>query len=249
MSLHDSNRDSTAAKPQWFATTHWSVVLSAADSNAPGAQQALEKLCRTYWYPLYAYVRRKGHNPEDAQDSTQAFFERLLAKKYLHDVDQKKGKFRSFLLGALNHFLADEWDRGHRQKRGGGQTIVSLDEQKPEDRYRLEPTDELDPEKIFERRWALTLLEQVLARLETEYAATGKATQFQALQSFLLGEKTSVTYSDVATALGTSEGAVKVAVHRLRRRYGELFRAEVANTVTTPEEIKDEIRNLRRVLS
>ncbi len=165
-----------------FATTHWSVVLTAGAGSSPDAQAALEILCRTYWYPLYAYVRRQGRSPEDAQDLTQAFFERLLEKKSLHEVDQRKGKFRSFLLASLNHFLADQWDHAHRQKRGGGLTFISLDEQKPEERYRLEPPDDLDAQKNFERRWALTLLEQVLARLEAEHTAADKTGRFQALQ-------------------------------------------------------------------
>jgi len=232
-----------------FATTHWSVVLTAGAGSSPDAQAALETLCRTYWYPLYAYVRRQGHSPEDAQDLTQAFFERLLEKKSLHEVDQRKGKFRSFLLASLNHFLADQWDHAHRQKRGGGLTFISLDEQKPEERYRLEPPDDLDAQKNFERRWALTLLEQVLARLEAEHTAADKTGRFQALQVFRLGEKSSVTYAVVAARLGTSEGAVKVAVHRLRRRYGELFRAEIANTVASSEDVDEEIRHLRAVLS
>jgi len=248
MSLPDANQESAPAKAHWFATTHWSVVLSAADSGSAKAAESLETLCRTYWYPLYAYVRSQGYSPEDAQDLTQGFFERFLEKHYLHDVDRQKGKFRSFLLAALKHFLSDEWRHQHRQKRGGGKRFISLDEERPEERYRLEPADWLNPEKIYERRWALTLLEQVLARLEAEFSAAGKARLFVQLQGFLLGEKNAVPYAEVAERLNLSEGAVKVAVHRLRQRYGELFCAEIAQTVASPEEVDEEIRHLLDVL-
>ncbi len=249
MSASEPDRAAGSPPNQWFTTTHWSVVLTASDTSAPGAQDALEKLCRTYWYPLYAYVRREGYSPEDAQDLTQSFFERFLEKRYLDDVSREKGKFRSFLLVAIKHVLSDERRHQQRQKRGGGKRLTSLDERALEDCYRLEPADELDPEKLFERRWALTLLEQVLTRLAAEYAAAGKAQLFGQLQVFLLGEKKSATYAQVAQGLNMSEGAVKVAVHRLRQRYGELFRTEIAHTVATRDDIDDEIRHLRKVLA
>jgi RNA polymerase sigma-70 factor (ECF subfamily) len=233
---------------RWFATTHWSVVLNAQEADSPQAAQALEQLCRTYWYPLYAYVRRQGRSPEDAQDLTQAFFARLLAGSSLGSVDRRKGRFRSFLLAAMNHFLAEEWHRAHRQKRGGGQTILSLDEATAEERYRLEPAEAMTAETIYERRWALTLLEQVLRRLETEFAQAGQTAQFEVLKTFLLGDKGELSYADAAARTGLSESAVGVAIHRMRRRYGELFRETIAHTVADPAEVDEEIAYLLRIL-
>ena len=231
-----------------FTTTHWSVVLAAGDVASPQATEALEKLCRTYWYPLYAYVRRKGYSADDAQDLTQEFFARLLARNYLSVADRNKGKFRSFLLGSLEHFLAREWTKAHAQKRGGGQPSFSLDELDAENRYLLEPTHELTAEKIFDRRWATTLLDQAMARLCEECVANHKGDLFQKVESFLSGEKGEASYADVAAALKMSEGAVKVAVHRLRQRYGELVRAEIEETVATVKEVDEELRYLFAVL-
>jgi RNA polymerase sigma-70 factor (ECF subfamily) len=231
-----------------FATTHWSVVLEAGDASSPKAQAALETLCRVYWYPLYAYVRRKGYGADEAQDLTQEFFARLLARNYLSVADRHKGKFRSFLLGSLEHFLAREWTKTHAQKRGGGQPVLSLDELNAEDRYRREPVDALTVEKIFDRRWATTLLEQAMSRLRAECAADNKADLFGKVESFLSGEKGEASYADVAAALKTTEGAIKVAVHRLRQRFGELIRAEIAQTVATPEEGEEELQYLMTVL-
>lgn len=245
----DQTVESADGKSPVFATTHWSVVLSARDEDSPDAATALEKLCRTYWYPLYAFVRRRGHGVEDAQDLTQAFFQRVLEKNYLEAVDRRKGKFRSFLLAAFNHFLADEWDRARAEKRGGGQAVISLDATVAEDRYQIEPADDSDPEKIYERRWAMTLLEQVLVKLASEYAAAGKAGQFGELKGFLLHEQASGSYAEAAKRLEMTEGATRVAVHRLRQRYGELFREEIAHTVASPDEIEEEVRHLLTVLS
>lgn len=232
-----------------FCTTHWSLVLLARDQQSPQAQQALAELCQTYWYPLYAYVRRRGHNPADAEDLTQGFFERLLAKDYLGDLTPGAGRFRSFLLTALKHFLANEWDRTQTRKRGGGQTIVSLDDQEAEIRYRLEPEDHVTPERLFDQRWALTVLERVLARLRAESAAGEKAALFDALKGFLSAEQPAGAYTETAARLGLKEGAVKVAVHRLRRRYGELLRAEIAQTVHDPADVEDEVRHLIAALA
>ena len=232
-----------------FATTHWSVVLAAGRQDSPQTAEALEKLCRTYWLPIYAYIRRKGHTPEDAQDLTQEFFARLLAKRGLEDVSPLKGKFRSFLLASVNHLLSDEWDRATRKKRGGGREVISFDAQTAEERYRLEPADELTPERIFERRWALALVEQVLSRLEQEHVEAGKAALFGVLKDFLTGGKESQDYHAAAERLGIAEGAVRVAVHRLRQRFGELFREEVVGTLASPEEIHAEMRYLLAVLS
>jgi RNA polymerase sigma-70 factor (ECF subfamily) len=249
MPAPDSDPGRSSDRQEWFATTHWSVVLAAGHDSAPGAGAALEKLCRTYWYPLYAYIRRRGYGEHDAQDLAQGFFARLVERNYLEAVGRQKGKFRSFLLAALNHFVSDEWDRARAKKRGGGQTFISLDDQSAEERYRQEPAYELSPEKIYERRWAMTLLDQVLRQLETEFAATGKQRLFEQLKVFLLDEKGVGSYADTAARLEMTEGALRVAVHRLRQRYGELFRDEIAHTVASPDEIEDEVRHLLTVLS
>ena len=231
-----------------FATTHWSVVLAAGQSADAQASEALEQLCRTYWYPLYAYLRREGHNPTDAQDLTQEFFAGLLARNSLAQVGPEKGKFRSFLLVALRHFLSDQRDRARAMKRGGGAEVLSLDAQAAEERYRLEPVERLDAEKIYERRWAMTLLEQALKRLRDESAAAGKTELFEHLRSFVAGDS-EVTCGEAATELGLSESAVKSAVHRLRERYRAFVREEIAHTVADPAEIEAEIRYLITVMS
>ena len=239
----------TGGQGTWFTTTHWSLILNAQDTSSPLAAAALEKLCRAYWYPLYVYVRRQGEDEESAKDLTQGFFARLLEKKYLSQVQREKGKFRSFLLAALKHFLADERDRARAQKRGGGQTFVSLDDSTVEERYRLEPVDAMDAERLFERRWALTLLEQARARLREEYLESGKSSLYEHLKLFEAGDKQGPPYAELGVELGLSESGVKAAVFRLRQRYRELVREEVANTVERPEEIDGEIRHLISVIS
>jgi RNA polymerase sigma factor (sigma-70 family) len=234
--------------PGWFATTHWSVVLAAGEAESTRQVEALEQLCRAYWYPLYAYVRRKGHRPHEAQDLTQDFFSRLLARNYLSVADRNRGKFRSFLLGALEHFLAREWTKGHAQKRGGGKTIFSLDEMDAESRYVSEPADELTPEKIFDRRWATTVLEQAMTRLRENYKGDGRATLFEKLEGLLIDQNGDESYAQTAASLNMSQGAFKVAVHRIRQRYGELIRAEIAKTVAAQEAIDEELRYLFAVL-
>jgi len=231
-----------------FATTHWSVVLAAANEAAPAAAMALENLCRTYWYPLYAYVRREGYGPVDAQDLTQEFFARLLARRSLSQVAPEKGRFRSFLLAVMRHFLADQWDRDHAKKRWGGVEDLSLDAHEAEERYQLEPVEHLDAESIYERRWAMTLLEQALGRLRAESGAAGKLVLFDKLRDLVAGDS-EVSCAEVATELGLSESAVKSAVHRLRQRYRELVREEIARTVADPGEIEAEIRHLIAVVS
>ncbi len=227
-----------------FTTTHWSLVLAASGSEDTHSREALAQLCQVYWYPLYAFVRRHGHGPHDAQDLTQEFFVRLLEKDYLRDVDRSKGKFRSFLMVALKHFLSKERARGKTLKRGGGQRLLSLDIISAEDRYRREPEDNLTAEKLFEHRWALTLLDRVLTRLSEEYEASGKATMFEQLQGCLTGDSDLLPYAELARRLGMTEGAVKVAVHRLRKRYRGVLRDEIAQTVADPSEIDEEIRQL-----
>jgi RNA polymerase sigma-70 factor (ECF subfamily) len=231
-----------------FATTHWSVVLEAGQEDSPKASDAMAQLCRTYWYPLYVYVRRKGYGAPDAQDLTQEFFARLLARNYLSAADRNRGKFRSFLLGSLEHFLAREWTKAHAQKRGGGQTVFSLNEVDAENRYLREPVDQLTPEKIFDRRWATTLLEQAMARLRRECLASNKAALFEQVESLLSSGAAESSYATIAAPLKMTEGALKVAVHRLRQRYGELVRAEIAQTVRAPEEVEEELRYLFAVL-
>lgn len=242
-------KDGRGYSDAWFATTRWSVVLSASNQHATHWATALETLCRTYWYPLYAYTRRLGHAPHDAQDLTQEFFLRVLQKDYFKSVAPEKGKFRTFLILALKRFLANQWDRARAQKRGGGHVPLSLDATTAEARYQVEPADGLSPDRIYERRWALTLLEEVIAALRDECGRAGRATEFEALKVFLTAPKGAVPYAEVAARLGMAEGALRVAVHRLRRRYRELFREHIAHTVSQPNEIDDEIRHLLSVLS
>jgi RNA polymerase sigma factor (sigma-70 family) len=227
-----------------FATTHWSVVLAAGRPKSASYRQALETLCRTYWFPLYAYLRRHGCNSHQAQDYTQAFFTALLAKGGLDLADPKRGKFRSFLLASLKHFLSNERARAAAKKRGGGRKALSLDFVNAESKYVLEPRDELSPEKLFERSWALTVLERTMAHLQAEAASTGKQKLFKCLKFYLTADEDSASYSDVADDLNMTEGAVRTAVHRLRKRYRELLRDEIAQTVTSDDQIDEEIRDL-----
>jgi RNA polymerase sigma-70 factor (ECF subfamily) len=232
-----------------FVTTRWTVVLAAGSIDTTQSRQALEHLCRTYWYPLYAYVRRRGYSAHDAQDLTQAFFARLLAQQSLAKADPDRGRFRCFMLTAMNHFLASEWQRGMAQKRGGGWAVLSLEWAAAEQRYDLEPAIHSSPDKIFEKQWAMTLLEAVLNRLELEFQNAGKAAWFATLKPTLLGLRESQPYATLATQLGMNESAVNVAVHRLRKRYRELIRDEIANTLDSPEEIEAEMGHLLRVLA
>jgi RNA polymerase sigma-70 factor (ECF subfamily) len=232
-----------------FVTTRWTVVLAAGGMDTTQGRQALEHLCRTYWYPLYAYVRRRGYSAHDAQDLTQAFFARLLAQQSLAKADPDRGRFRCFMLTAMNHFLASEWKRGMAQKRGSGCAVLSLELAAAEKRYDLEPAIHSSPDKIFEKQWAMTLLEEVLTRLEFEFQNEGKADLFAALKPALLGLRESQPYATLATQLGMNESAVKVAVHRLRKRYRELIRDEIANTLESSEEVEAEMRYLLRVLT
>jgi RNA polymerase sigma factor (sigma-70 family) len=220
------------------------VVVSAGDRRTPQADGALEELCRTYWYPLYAYVRRRGHSKEDAEDLTQAFFARFLEKNYLAGLSRERGKFRAFLLAALKHFLANEWDKTRRQKRGGGVQPLSLDWMDAESRYCIEPADNLSPDKLYDRAWAVALLERVILRLRDDSAADGKAKLFEHLRPFLMVGKSAIPYPDVAAKLGLSEGAVRVAVHRLRQRYRQLLRQEIAQTLADPAQTEEELRAL-----
>jgi RNA polymerase sigma-70 factor (ECF subfamily) len=232
-----------------FATTHWSVVLTAGRTDTTRAQNALARLCSTYWYPLYAYVRRRGYSAHDAQDLTQAFFAQLLERQSFAHADPNRGRFRSFLLGIMNHFLANEWTRAHAQKRGGGATFLPLQLETAETRYGHEPADNTTPEQNYERRWAMALLEEVLRRLAEEYKQEGRAELFAELNPCLVGERTAQPYSELAARLGVSEGTVKSAVHRMRQRYRQLLRDEIANTVAEPGEVEEEFRHLFTVLA
>ncbi len=232
-----------------FVTTHWSVVVSAGRNDTTRARDALARLCQVYWHPLYAYARRLGHSPHDAQDLTQEFFARLLGKNYLAEADESRGRFRSFLLGAFKHFLANEWDKARAQKRGGGQIPIPIDPAMSETAYGYEPADNSTADRIFERRWALTLLAEVLRRLREEHVRDGRVKLFEALKPTLTEASGTVRYAAIASTLGMSEGAVKVAVHRLRQRYREVLRAEIAETVAGPGEVEDELRNLFAALA
>jgi RNA polymerase sigma factor (sigma-70 family) len=233
----------------WFVTTRWSVVLAAGRADSTKALAALEDLCRTYWYPLYAFVRRLGHKPEDAEDLVQAFFAQCVGKSYLTAAKRSRGRFRSFLLIALKRFMANEWDKARTKKRGGTHQVISLDGLQPEQRYALEPADCLSADKLFERRWALTLLETVLKRLEDEQKGRGNSVIFERLKPFLVAAGDSAPYAHVAQELEMSESAVKVTIHRLRGRYRRLLEEEIAQTVSSPEEVDEERRYLFRVIA
>lgn len=242
-----NKRDTLSCPPDagGFAPTRWTMVLAAVEGGSSSkAEKALAELCRAYRFPLYAYIRRRGHASNSAEDLTQEFFLQLLEKNWLEGVDREKGKFRAFLLAAMKNFLANQHDRRTAKKRGGGQVILSLDSMAADSRYRLEPAEQLTPERLFERQWALTMLDMVLNRLQAEMHADGKAALFDRLKSFLTAGRSSGGYADTARSLGMTEGAVKVAVHRLRRRYRRLLRDEIAQTVASPDEVDEEIRYL-----
>jgi RNA polymerase sigma-70 factor (ECF subfamily) len=230
-------------------TTHWSVVQAAGHSFDTKAREALAALCRGYWYPLYVYVRRRGYRQHDAEDLTQAFFARLLERNWIGRAEQAKGRFRTFLLTALERFLANEWDKVRARKRGGGREFVPVQIDEAETRYGVEPVDERTPEQAFEYHWAVTLLDEVVRRLEREFQERGQPELFAALKPCLTGGSSAQPYDALAAKLGLSEAAVKVAVHRLRQRYRELLRAEIADTVASPQEVDAEMRHLLNVLA
>ena len=248
--MSPTNYDQGEVPPpaRWFATTHWSVVLAAKTGDSPTAADALEKLCRAYWAPLYAYIRREGHDATEAQDLTQEFFARLLARDYLQHLRHQEGKFRSFLLTYLKNFLSEQRRKAGAQKRGGGQVFVSLDATAGEEGYLLEPVDELTPDQVFERRWAQAVLQTALNRLREEYSVRGQAALFERLQDYQPRELGGRSYAQLGEELGMTEAAVKSAVQRMRQRHRELLREEVAQTVTRPEEIEEELRHFRTLL-
>lgn len=232
-----------------FATTHWSVIITAGQASTTRSEDALEHLCRTYWPPVYSYLRRQGHSVHESQDLTQGFFARFLEKNYLQNVQPAKGKFRSYLLGAVKHFVSNERDRAQAKKRGGGQPILSLDFERAEGQYGIEPSDSTTAEKIFDRCWALALLDRVLSRLQEENEARGKAKTFEHLKVFITKGTSTESYQDVAEKLETTTGAVKVAAHRLRHRYREILKEEVSGTVENEAEIDEELRYLLEAVS
>ena len=232
-----------------FATTRWSLVLAAGQQTSARSAEALASLCEMYWYPVYAFIRRQGYRPEDGADLTQEFFARVLEKNYFHDADPARGRFRAFLCASIRHFLSNERDRARTLKRGGKQPPISLDVETADGRYRLEPRDDLTPEKLFDRHWALMLLERVIVRLREEQASAGKAELFDHLKGFLTGDSSTVPYADVAKPLGMTEGAVRVAVHRLRRHFRDTLVQEIAETVSNPADIDAEIEYLLKAVS
>ncbi len=236
------------ASERAFHTTHWSIVLAARQQDGTVARDALASLCSVYWYPLYAFVRARGHSPHDAEDLTQEFFRRFLERNSLANVSPAGGKFRSFLLACLKHFLVNEWERAHAQRRGGGQVAIPLDGGEAETRWLLEPADHSTPEVLFEKSWAYAVLEQAMKALQAEYAAKNKADQFEELKGFLPGGQGSNSRADLAAKRGMSVGAVDVAVHRLRQRFGALLREQVAQTVSSEAEVDEELRYLMTVL-
>jgi RNA polymerase sigma factor (sigma-70 family) len=241
-------RRSRAEPEHWFTTTHWNVVLAAAEGRSPPAQAAWAELVRTYWFPLYTYVRLQGCGPEDAQDVTQEFFARCFETDFLKQANAARGRFRSFLLTTLQHFLVSEWRKSSSLKRGGGQPLLSLDTEAAEQRYAEALADPANPETAYEKRWALAVLERVLHQLRREYLAADKGALFDRLVEHLWGEATDEPYHTLGPELALSEGALKQCVHRLRQRCRELLRLEVAHTVTRPEEVDEELRYLVRIL-
>lgn len=246
------NSDSTApAGPgrDYFVTTRWTVVLDAGRNSSPQSERALGDLCQTYWYPLYAYVRRRGYTREDAEDMVQSFFARLLETHSLGGLSAERGKFRAFLLASLKHFLSNEWDRSQRQKRGGGVPHLSLDWQGADDRYHLDPPDPSSPDRSFDREWALALLERVVTRLCDECRAAGKSALFEQARGFLMVGESAIPHAQAAQTLGMDEGSLRVAVHRLRKRYRELLRDEIAQTLDDPARVADELKSLQAALA
>jgi len=251
MSEELSKHESQAGAAQAFHTTHWSVVVAAGEEGSEQAAAALSRLCQTYWFPVYAFIRKKGYSPEQAQDFTQEFFAGFLAKNYVARAARDRGRFRVFLMSSVENFLHNKHDKAHAQKRGGGRQVLSLDldYNDAEERYRIEPVEESDPAAIFEQQWVATLLETIFNRLREEFGAEGRAGLFQHLQGHLWGDIESIPYAQLAQKTGLTEGNVKTIAYRFRERYRGLLRDEIANTVATPGEVDDEIRHLMRIVS
>ena len=240
----DGESESARSGAERFVTTHWSAVVRAGQGDSATGQEDLAELCRVYWYPLYGFVRRQGHGPHDAQDLTQEFFSRLLEKNYVADARQDKGRFRTFLLTALKRFLANEWDRQHAQKRGGFHSAVEINEAMAEKRFNAELAHDLKPDVLYERQWAVTLLERVMELLKEEYVASGRAKLFEHLRACLVKEESARPYAEIAAGLGLSEASIKTAAHRLRGRYQEILRQEIGKTVSSQDQIEPELKQL-----
>jgi RNA polymerase sigma factor (sigma-70 family) len=240
----EHSSEPSSAPRDIFATTHWTVVLAAGQRQTTQSDHALEELCRTYWFPLYAYVRRRGQTKADAEDLVQAFFARFLAKNYLAGLSAERGRFRAFLLASLKNFLTNEWKKSQRLKRGGGDTVLSLDWETADSKFQIAAVNEPSPDRAFDREWAVALLAHVIEQLQAECAADGKAKQFEQLKIFLTAAKGTVSHANVAQSLGMDEGAVRVAAHRLRKRYRELLRDEIAHTLANPTMVDEEMRAL-----
>ena len=248
--MTSSSDNSTRVVPgDNFVNTRWTVVLTAGHKSSPQSDQALADLCRTYWYPLYAYVRRQGHSRENAEDLTQAFFARFLQKNYLEGLSSDRGKFRAFMLACMKHFLANEWDRNTRQKRGGTAQHFSLDWQSADERYHLEPPDSASPDVLYDREWALALLEQVVTKLRKEYTDAGKGELFEHAKGFLMGTGDGVPHAQAAVDLNMDEGALRVAVHRMRKRYRDMLKEEIAQTLSSAADVQGELRSLQQALT
>lgn len=245
---HMHHKTNKTAQDARFSETHWSLVVAAGGKNAR-SEQALQQLCQTYWFPLYAFVRREGYSQHDAEDYTQTFLARLIASDDLIAIDRKKGRFRSFLLACMKHFLANEREKSRAQKRGGGEPVLSIDFANAESMYAAEPSHDLSPDKLFDRRWAMTVLDQAMARLKAEMASQGKEDYFEQMKIFLTGGKGDVRYATISAQLEISEAAVKTAVHRMRNRYRKLLGAEIADTVEKKQDVEQELRDLRLALA
>ncbi len=249
MSAPETNGESESRTPAWFVTTHWSVVLRARDATSDQSRDALEKLCRTYWPPLYAFIRREGYDAHEAQDLTQEFLSRLIHKEWLNHLQDQRGKFRSFLLTFLKHFLSDERDRANTLKRGGGQQLISFDACEAEERDALGAVDRFSADQIYDRRWARAVMDEAARRLREEYTARGKTELFDQLKDVQPGEHGARSYAEIGAALGLTEQAMKNAVHSFRRRYGELLRDEIAQTVDDPGEVESEVQHLMQIFA
>jgi RNA polymerase sigma-70 factor (ECF subfamily) len=244
-----SNTSSSSEGARAFPNTRWSLVLAATGKEAPESAAALESLCRAYWYPLYAYVRRRGQSPQDAQDLTQEFFCRLLEKRWLDSADRAKGRLRAFLVVALKNFLSKEWRRASAQRRGGGHSQAPLDTALAESRYAAEAPAKLEPDAAFDREWALTLLDLTVNRLRAEFAAAGRPDDFEALKGCLLAERGGIDYAALAGRMGLNEGAARVAAHRLRRRFRQVYREEISQTLADSADLEGELRHLAAALA
>jgi RNA polymerase sigma-70 factor (ECF subfamily) len=243
-----NDRQNAIHQNREFATTRWSMVVSAGRQSSPHARRALEDLCENYWYPLYAYVRRRVVDVNEAQDLTQAFFAELLEKNYVGSADAERGRFRAYLLTALKHFLSKQWKKAKAQKRGGGQAPIPLDFERADSTIQIEPAAGLTPEQYYDQQWAITLLRKIMERLASELSSAGKGNQFEELKGFIVGDHEGTTYAQAAKKLDMSEAAAKKAASRMRRRYRELLKQEISQTVAGPDEVEDELRNLFAVL-